>query len=65
MTLVAGLMMVGIGAVLLAALIVRRDRQVRHGLRRGAAQINTDAVLLGLGIATMTLGLGVVAISVL
>lgn len=65
MSLAVGVMMVGIGGALLALLIVRRDRQQRLGRHRNPAQINTDAVVLGLGIFAMVLGLGAVAISAL
>lgn len=62
--LAAGIMFLGVGAVLLGILIVMRDRLARAGRTPDKAQRGAEAMLTLGGISAMLLGLGAIALAV-
>ncbi|SOD94335.1 hypothetical protein [Caenispirillum bisanense] len=63
--LAAGVMFLGLGVLLLGALIVMRERLARAGLAATKAQRGAEALLTVGGVSAMILGLGALALGVL
>ncbi len=62
--LAAGIMFLGLGVVLLGALIVLRERLARRRQPLTPAQKGADTLLMAGGLAAMLLGLGAIGLGV-